>query len=177
MKDRKFMAALAAGVLSGLLAFGWMASKINNYKKRSTPTTVWVTTVFVPAHSALQSNQVVKKEIPAEFVSPSAIQDIRDVEGLVTLAPLSAGEQVQANEFGYPNNNLVLTLPKGARAFTLAVNDVTGLGGLLEPGDHVDILARLETSQKQLTATALQNILVLATGNQTSRSSANTSPD
>jgi pilus assembly protein CpaB len=168
MNDKKLMIALGAGVFTGLLAFWLMAQKIESYKRQSAPTDVLIATTFIPAQSILRPDQVEKRKIPAEFINPSAIQDPKEVEGFITLVPISAGEQILSNKFGLPGNNLVLTLPQGFRAFTLEVNETTGVGGLLNPGDRVDILSHLETNQKQITATVLQDVLVLATGIKTS---------
>ncbi len=168
MNDKRILIALGAGLFAGLLAFWLMAEKIKVYERQSTPTDVLVATTFIPAESPLRPNQIEKRKIPAEFIDPSAIQDPKEVEGLITLVPISAGEQILSNKFGLPGNGLALTLPQGLRAFTLEVNEMTGVGGLLNPGDRVDILSHLETNQKQITATVLQNVLVLATGIKTS---------
>jgi pilus assembly protein CpaB len=167
MKDKKFMIALGSGLLAGLIVFGILMDQIQRIHRQTTPVDVLVATTFIPPLSILRPDQVEKRKIPGAFVSPSAIQDLKEIEGLVALVPISAGEQILSNKFGLPDNNLALTLPKGFRAFTLEVNEVTGVGGLLNPGDRVDVLSHIETNQKQITATVLQDVLVLATGTKT----------
>ncbi|HET9868973.1 MAG TPA: Flp pilus assembly protein CpaB [bacterium] len=167
MKDKKTLAALAAGSTAGLALFWFLSQRIDDYEKRSTPTEVLVATAFIPAQSVLRPDQVEKRKIPGAFIAPSAIQDLKEVAGLVTLAPLSAGEQVLSNKFGLPGNSLVLTLAPGRRALTLEVNEVTGVAGLLSPGDRVDLIGRLDTVSRQVTATVLQDIQVLAVGSTT----------
>ncbi|HVM32208.1 MAG TPA: Flp pilus assembly protein CpaB [bacterium] len=167
MKNKKFILALGIGALAGLVVFWVLMDQIQRVQKQTTPVSVLVATTFIPAQSVLRADEVEKREIPGAYISPSAIQDLRESEGLVTLVPISAGEQVLSNKLGLPDNNLAITLPKGFRAFTLEVNEITGVGGLLNPGNRVDVLAHLETNQKQITATVLQDVQVLATGSQT----------
>jgi pilus assembly protein CpaB len=54
---------------------------------------------------------------------------------------------------------------KGQRAVTIPVDISGSLGGMLRPGDHVDVLGTFARAQQDYaTVTLLQNVLVLATG-------------
>jgi pilus assembly protein CpaB len=57
-------------------------------------------------------------------------------------------------------------IPVGMRAVTVRVNDVSGISGFVLPGMRVDVLVtgRPPTSDGTITATALQNMLVLSAG-------------
>ncbi len=57
-------------------------------------------------------------------------------------------------------------IPVGMRAVTVRVNDVSGISGFVLPGMRVDILVtgRPPSSDGTITATALQNMLVLSAG-------------
>ncbi len=57
-------------------------------------------------------------------------------------------------------------IPVGMRAVTVRVNDVSGIAGFVLPGMRVDILVtgRPPNSEGTITATALQNMLVLSAG-------------
>lgn len=59
-------------------------------------------------------------------------------------------------------------IPKGLRAITIRVNDITGVGGFIYPGDRVDILSVVDSGKKGelLSKTILQNVLVVASGEQ-----------
>ena len=61
---------------------------------------------------------------------------------------------------------LANTVTKGERALTIAVNEVSGVAGLIKPNDHIDILCtvRSEISEEEATITLLQNVTILATG-------------
>jgi pilus assembly protein CpaB len=61
---------------------------------------------------------------------------------------------------------LAPTIPMGMRAVTVRVNDVAGVAGFVLPGMRVDVLVtgHPPTSDGDMTATALQNMLVLSAG-------------
>ena len=162
--NKKSIIAITTGVLSGLLAFYLLYSAASEIEKRSTPVQVLVATDYIPAGTYLNSSMVTKKEIPESFVSPSAIRDLKEVQGLVPLVPISTGEQVLSNKFGMGEETLSLSLNPGYRAFTLSVNETTGVGNLLRPGNHVDVLARVEGDRKSISSFALQNLKVIAVG-------------
>ncbi len=97
-------------------------------------------------------------------MSPSAIRDLREVDGLMTLVPISAGEQILSNKFGAGEETLALTLNPGFRAYTLEVNETSGVGNLIRPGNRVDILAKVDSDKQEMTSLAFQNLQVLAVG-------------
>lgn len=162
--NKRSVIAMTVGILSGLLAFYLLYSTASEIEKRSTPVQVLVATDYIPAGTTLNADMVAKKEVPESFVSPSAIRDLKEVQGLVPLVPISAGEQVLSNKFGMGEETLSLTLNPGYRAFTLSVSETTGVGNLLRPGNHVDVLARVEGDKRSISSFALQDIKVIAVG-------------
>lgn len=67
---------------------------------------------------------------------------------------------------------LATKTPRGKRAITLMIDKLNALGGMISPGDHVDIIVHLNVpaavvNAKQdegVTVTVFQNVLVLAVG-------------
>ena len=55
------------------------------------------------------------------------------------------------------------------RAIALEVNEVTGIGGFIFPGDYIDIIASKTIDNLTTTQTIAKNILVLAIDQITSR--------
>ncbi len=170
MKNRSTLIALCVGLLSGLLAFFLLFQKASEIDKRTTPINILVASRYIPAGSLLTEDMVAQKVIPESYVSPSAIQNINVVSGLLTLVPISAGEQIQSNKFGPSGNSLAFNLEHGLRAYTLAVNETSGVGDLLHPGNHVDILTKSVISKREITAFVFQDIQVLATGQKMAQS-------
>jgi pilus assembly protein CpaB len=169
MNPKKSVFALIAGLLFGALSFFLLYQKAQEIEQKTTPTEILFSNCYIPAGSYLKQEMVEKKRIPETFAGPSAIQSIQEVEGLTTLVPISAGEQIFSNKFVSAENSLSFALSPGYRAYTLEVNEVTGIGGLLRPGNHIDILTKTESNKREITAFVFQNLQVLAVGQKLDR--------
>lgn len=83
---------------------------------------------------------------PVDALPVGALTDIRQVfpEGVThrtMLRTTDEGEPVLASKLTAPGTEAGITshLSAGKRAFTIPVNQTSGVGGFLRPGDHVDI--------------------------------------
>ena len=162
--NRNSNISLAIGLIFGGLAFFLLYQNASEIEKKTTPVEVLVASDYIPAGVFLKSGMVGKKAIPESFVSPSAIRDLREVDGLTTLVSISAGEQILSNKFGSGEETLALTLNPGFRAYTLQVNETSGVGNLIRPGNHVDVLTKLDSGKQEVTSFVYQNLQVLAVG-------------
>lgn len=68
-------------------------------------------------------------------------------------------------------NSLSMQTPSGKRAITVVIDKVSAVGGLINPGDKVDVIAHVNVpdpnnsaSTQRITVTLFQNIQVLAIG-------------
>jgi pilus assembly protein CpaB len=68
---------------------------------------------------------------------PAAMKDNR-----VALRPIVVGEPVLASKVSGADGRATLSanLPAGKLAFAIPINDVSGVGGFVRPGDRVDVL-------------------------------------
>jgi len=168
MKNRNLIISLCLGLASAGLAFYLLYRSTSEIEKKVTPVQVLVASKYIPAGVFLNPNMVEKKSIPESFISPSTIRELREVEGLMTLVPLSEGEQILSNKFGESEESLAFTLNPGYRAYTLEVNETNGVGGLIHPGNHIDLLTKIESGKREITSFVYQNLLVLAVGQKLS---------
>lgn len=164
MNKRNTIIALSVGFLFGTLAFYLLYEKASEMEQKTTPVEILVASDYIPPGSILKARMVGKKAVPETFVSPGAIHDLQEVGGLMTLVPISAGEPILSNNFGTAEASLSAALNRGYRAYTLEVNETSGVGNLIRPGNHVDILTRMETDKKVITSFVYQNVQVLAVG-------------
>lgn len=162
--NRNSIIALSIGVLFGGLAFFLLYQQASEIEKKATPVQVLVAAAYIPAGAFLRPDMVEKKLVPESYVSPSAIHDVKEVGGLMTMVPISSGEQILSNKFGIGEEMLSLTLNPGYRAYTLEVNETTGVGNLLRPGNYVDILTRVDSDKRSVISFVFQNIQVIAVG-------------
>lgn len=69
-----------------------------------------------------------------------------------------------------PKSSLALRTPAGKRAYTVRIDSLSAVGGLINPGDYVDVLAHLDmpdpvTNKKDTVSTMVfQNVQILAVG-------------
>lgn len=122
--------------------------------------------------TVLRPEHLEVKEMPVEYIHPAAISRKDEAVGAVTKDFLVSGEQLLARNLGKANdtqNGLAYIIPAGMRAITVPVDEVSGVAGLIKPGDKVDVVATVEIDDGQSTETTyslviLQNIQVLAAG-------------
>ena len=167
MKKIRLVALLAAVVTAlGLFFF------LNSLNK---PVTVAKKTVIVAAsnisqNTTISSNMVKKVSLPSEAVLSGAVTDESQVIGKVVKTNLVAGEQVIASQLTTAgevgSTTLAYAVKAGDRAITVGVDDVSGLDGMIKPGNAVDIIAQNKVAQGTTTVPGatllLQNITVLA---------------
>jgi pilus assembly protein CpaB len=156
--------ALIVGLSAGCICFFLLFQKTSEIDKKTTPVEVLVAARYIPPGSILTSDMVSKKDIPESYVSPSAVQNTDEVSNLLTLVPISAGEQILSNKFGSGSNSLAFNLNNGLRAYTLEVNETSGVGNLIHPGNHVDVITKITSAKSQITTFVFQDIAILATG-------------
>lgn len=165
--------AIIFGFLTTYLVYDYltdMRDKINNvdYVKQV------VALKDIPPFTKITSNMVIEKEVPKEYIHSAIASKLEDVVGKITNAPIVMGEPIfngRIVEPGDHNNGLAFTVPEGKRAVTVAINEVSGIAGLLKPHDKVDIIAIMAfpkagsaTEKEYVTDVVLQNIEILAVG-------------
>jgi Flp pilus assembly protein CpaB len=108
---------------------------------------VLVTTRDLPLGSVLSAGDLVLIEVPADFVPPSALDDLGFAEGRITKIPLVSGEMVLAHHLADPTNiarDLGFILAEDQVLLAFPADDLMSQLDILQTGDLVDILASLE---------------------------------
>jgi pilus assembly protein CpaB len=129
----------------------------------------------IEPRSALGSNDVKIVRLPRDAVPSNALHDANGTAGLITTVRLSANEPVLPTKIALPGSEgSIAVLPPGQtvanslafRAMSVNIPDANAAGGLIEAGDHVDILYTLtvaETTRSDFVGRiVLQDIPVLA---------------
>ena len=131
-----------------------------------------------PAGTVLDVNDLGKKVVPERGLAGHAIEWQRHAEvvGRKTLLGHSRGEVVFWSDIegGDPSaKGLSHDVKRLMRAVSINVGPAAGVSGMVRPNDHVDVIGTFSfsTDPKDVaTLTMLQNVLVLATGRETSKS-------
>ena len=148
-----------------------------NYRN---PVPVVVAARDLPQGTVLSADHLKMTDVPDQFIQPYATQDATQLVGRVTLAPIAEGEQVLLNKIrtheDIPEDAYLSSVtPKGKRAVTIGVDEFSGVGGFVRPGDVVDVLWSLRvpvadsSDGKMMTLTLFQGIPVVAVGHELKR--------
>jgi pilus assembly protein CpaB len=132
--------------------------------------TVVVAKEAIPARSEITGSMVELRQVPINARGDQALTSVDDVVGKVTRYPIAANEQVLASKVVSPElpaegEALTYVVPEGMRAISIQASQVLSAGGLILPGDYVDILwdyPREGATVPLFTRTVLQNIEVAA---------------
>ncbi len=109
--------------------------------------------------------------VPAEYIQPGAVQDIDKAVGVVAREQIAAGEQVTLRRLLIEGRSAGFSgiIPPGKRAVSLAVTEVSGVAGMVKPGDFVDVIVTFDPNVvgEHLSQIVLQNLKVLAANRDT----------
>ncbi|TAM37613.1 Flp pilus assembly protein CpaB [bacterium] len=182
---RKYLPLIIGGIC-GLIA----VILINNYIKQQTEeakkivaqsqknlVTVVVAKQDIPAGAAIKGTMLAEATLNRNMVQPRAAVSIDRVVDKIAIAPIAKGEQVLLNKVtvSEESGSLAMKVPSGKRAVTVSVDNISSVGGMLRPGDHVDIMGMvpiptLNAEGKQVNQLAtmplFQDVLVLAVGQE-----------
>lgn len=166
---------LLAVVCSAAAAYGvylYLNGVRDAYVKQGNFVSVAVATRDIPAKTALTAQMFTMESVPSKYINGDAVVEPNELSGKLTTSPVYAGEQILSSRLsgkGDLSEGMAFIVPAGERALTISVNEVSGLAGLIKPGDRVDVLVTFEDGDGTvMTSTILQKIKVLATGQQMS---------
>jgi len=173
MKKIKFNVVILLAVVFGAAAAYGVYQYLNNvkdaYVEQGNFVQVAVALQYIPAKTPISPQMFAMKEIPAHYVNNDAAVDPKEVSGKLSKTPLYQDEQILRSKVagsGDPPEELAFIVPTGQRAVTVAVNEVSGIAGMIRPGDRIDVLVTFEEEvekEKKMTSLILQKIRVLAT--------------
>jgi pilus assembly protein CpaB len=173
MNNRRMVVALVAA-----LAISGACTLLIGRRLGKRPAAVAVAKVtYIVAARPIAAGEVIEaaalKQVdwPRSMPIQGGFQSMAPVTGRAALYPVAEGEPVLSADLAQPGTGLGLAtrIPEGMRAVALRTNDVVAVGGFIYPGSHVDVLVTFGVTNGSvpLTATVLQDVEVLATGQKT----------
>jgi len=172
--DRPGAAFLLLAVLFAVIAAVLVFAALNQSDDDKEASAADTRTVVVAAHdiaprTKLDAAMLRLAEVPEDMVLDGAFDEIEPLEGQYARYRLLEGEQVVASKVGAQDveekgAGVSFLLPPGLRAFSISVSEESSVGGLVLPGDLVDVIAILEESDVGVdkAVTLIQNVEVLA---------------
>lgn len=164
------IAAILLGIFTSTLLYLYL-SGITAKVEKAKYAEVIVAAKDIPVNTTIKEDMLVRKKIPVGYNHPLSVSDGKKLAGKVTTQPVTAGMEILSNQvinLGDRSEGLSYAIPIGKRAMSVPVDDVTAVGGMLKPGDWVDVISTLagnENPPVNYTAVVLERIQVLAVGN------------
>lgn len=165
---------LVAAILLGLFAVvgvrGVMLSRDGGAAAKMAMTTVVVARKPLEFGNELSAEALQEREWPTDAVPDGSFTRIDQVVGAerrVALRSIAVGEPVLKEKVSGFGGRAALSqvIAEGYRAVAVRISDVSGAGGFILPGDKVDVLLTLSTTNDRLdtvTNILLENTRVLA---------------
>jgi len=134
----------------------------------------------IPKGTVIDGNLLETAIVPNQYVQPQAATSLDRISGMITIIPISKGEQIilskLSNQQTQGGGSLAMATPVGKRAITITVDNVSSLVGMIKPGDYVDVIGMLpipvqtpdgNATQQVAVVPLFQNVLILAVGQET----------
>jgi pilus assembly protein CpaB len=137
---------LLVGVFLAVVAFVGILVLVRQPSNEPTvPTTGFavVATVAIPLSGKIELSDVKAQEFPLAAINAGAFADPSQVVGQIVRQPVSVGGQITAETLsgGQQGQMQHPTVPAGLRAIAVQVDQVTGVGTVIQTGDYVDLIA------------------------------------
>jgi len=129
--------------------------------------TVLIAAKDLPARAPISPDNVVAVARPSNEVDPDAIAGTERLRGSISLISIPAGSVLTESKVGHPADvGLAVRLRPGQRAVSIPVDRVKDVSGLLESGDHVDVIADVAKGPglPPRASTIMRDVVVLAIG-------------
>lgn len=174
MRNPKAIAMLVLSVVIGLgatiVAAGWIAQQGQVASSK-----IVVAAGDIQLGSRLNSQMLKTVDWPSGSIPPGAMTKAEPLEDRVVKTSVLRGEPILEAKLAPlgTKGGLSAVIPEGKRAMTVRVNDVIGVAGFALPGNYVDIVVNTQLegnrSDKQISKIVLEQILVLAVAQESSR--------
>jgi pilus assembly protein CpaB len=175
MRNKRLMFVLAGAVVFGLVA----AVSVSRYLSSAQALTrnlnnVVVAKVDIPAGTKVIAEQLETVQYPANAMPNGVFESPDKLVGRVAIVQVAAREPLTDYKLAPQGSagGLSAVIPEGYRAMTVKVDDVVGISGFIMPGALVDVVVVINPTEQQqnpISKIVLQNIKVLANGQNIDR--------
>ena len=181
--------SIVAGILAFSLTFKYLSDKDreiekmkSDFLKRSRMITVVAADADLPGDTTLKMSDIAGIDVP-EATAPDQVirqEEYKLILGKKTLFQIKKGKPILWSDIKgseMAGRGLSSMVKTDWRAVSVAVNGAAAVSGMVEPNDHVDVLGTFSLPSKTggpeletVTMTVLQNVTILATGQDLPRS-------
>lgn len=186
-KKKLLIAAIIVGFFAGFLLYLY-GKQIESERDAITanPHEVVEASRDIAAGTPLDQGSITTRTVPQQFLpaNPLLARDIDIYLGRPVGKDITRGAMLLTSDFSVAETARTLAgrIPEGERAMTIPVDALSGVAGLLRPGDRVDIMGTFPVGQQDelipearggesigyVTMSLLQNVTLLAVGQEIS---------
>lgn len=170
----KTLILLVLALGCGLVASIGISQVLNRNQESGPPdetAPVWVAMAEIKSGDVLNPQNLKLEQWPKEKIPPGALGRLEQVQGKHTRVTIYQGEPVLEKKLRASGTSVGDSIPPGFRAYTVQGDSCNSHGGLLHPGDRVDVMVFVSKNSGGIetgTKTILQDIKVFAVNDQTS---------
>lgn len=175
-KKKPLLIGLICGAIIALFSWFYLTSLEEKYRQATKLVPVLSAKGYTPQGTVIKPAMVQVNKVPQEYLQPGVLSSVRDLvneEGksiYVTVLPILESEQISSSKLITIGKEMGLAtvIPEGKIAFSVIVDEANNLGGLLRPGNKVNVLGTFDYEEKDRSYSAttmlLQNVNVLSIG-------------
>ncbi|HWI51901.1 MAG TPA: Flp pilus assembly protein CpaB, partial [Symbiobacteriaceae bacterium] len=145
--------SIVAGLIAALLSVSFL-------KGVARSTTVLVATQEIPAFTPLTAGMFTVQQMPSGAVPADAVKEVSALTGRYARTIILKGDVIRQGHLATASGNagslaakLTETGQAGMRAMAIPVDNSTGVGGTIEVGDKVDVIAAVQLEPQNGSAT------------------------
>ena len=180
----KLLLSFFLGLLAVFLVYVYVRGLERQLYEEVDMQNVVVTRAAIPAGTAIDQGAIQRVAVPRKYRQPQTFPTVEEVAGRVAVVPIAAGTQVSGSMLADAGAEaLSFEVPRGRRAVAITVTDDTGVGGLIRPGNFVDIIGTFEfgrpvgfqngrvtyADERTEVRTMMQNVFVVAVNKELRR--------
>jgi len=163
------LVGISLAFLTAILVYRMVASSGQVQVQLTQTKPVIVATQDMSRGTVIDKTMVAVRDVPADLVPEGAASTLDDVVGKMVVVDVKSGEIIVRDRLETPTNitkNFGLVIPQGMVIIALPADDLINQVGVLQPGDHVDILFSLPYGAGEATELvsldALQDVAIQA---------------
>jgi pilus assembly protein CpaB len=181
-RTRAIIAAALAALVTGTVLFLYVRGANERAAAAESPVSVLVARALIPESTpfdiAYNANGVAQVKMPKRLVPPTAVFNPTELQGQVAAGSIAVGQVIVKEGWGKPEDlgsaasALAKRIPDGRVAVTFSAGGQAAVAGLIQPGDHVNLLIQVPDlkaigqpeSKAPAVVTVFQNLEVFALG-------------
>ena len=163
------------GVLVALMIYITLAH-IESSVEAEKPVPIKMTKVVVakfdiPRGAVITADMLSVKNFAVESLPKGTSSDVEEFINLPTKLEIFAGDILTTEKVftDYRQAGFIGMIPENCRAVAIAVDNVTGIAGLMKAGDYIDVILLLKSNGGTHSEVLLQNVLLLSINRNANR--------